>query len=1494
MRKKLVLSLIFAIFVLLFASNAYASISVKSITNSLGVEGYRRTSDVITINLTSSNESLTIEGIEGNPFECEKIGGLFYCLGTLEDEQIKSTVAYLITNGLGESVSASMKIDNSIGDITYDIANIEGNITLTYNILDTGFDGNSDCSKLITIEVYDSGNNINVFDVNSSSCTVSGSEVLSVTETGSKDFYIKAIDRVGNVKDSETKTIFVDVDAPEITNLQILFQGKELSTVSSTSEFNVDFVFDVFDSEIQNISVDLSEFHSNPAISPSYKNINVPLTDCKLNDTESEGAFYRCTVKNIKIKVSKNTLSAKFYAYDVYGNVGFASLDKTFTIDNTKPNAVQIVSGRVSLTGKSYVKDGLNKISIKVDKNNFETRRIYFKVGSNGPFRVINCSDSECFAYVPLKCDSGSEIEAFITTMNGDYSQDDAGNKMPSFSAKMYCDNTKPEFLNAVIFGNYKAGEASLIVSGSQLTIISEIADAYTDEITAYAYLDKLKNSSEKASCAKVSEGKFNCTWVVPNILEGYYTANIKMNFTDVAGNLAEKQQPVQVLGFKSDNMTPSSLNIVQGGGFPSSINRVALDLALLNGIQYPIYAKYTLTAKSSNVKVLYQEVEDCYYKGTDGKLDSAFNVFSDIKVHDPYLDIGKINRLDFTFDAIDVNALHDSFTIYCNISAIVQEGNDIYRKPQILVTESTFTLKNSKLGEPGQAFVDKIKETEKSVNTTEWQTINKIDDLLVKAQKICDMKQYIDMAQMGGVVIEMVGVGINVVAPGVGEGTKGVGSGIFGATKNLQSKLSDPPTAKSIWGMIGQACNFVSCNLGFNEDWMPDAGIQKGISDFAAKAPTGTKTIANDFTDSLTSSDLKNSIVMSTIKLCGPGVVYNLNKYRQINCEYLQCLKVYSAVGLDVANCEAMKSSKVCSIVVGETFELPFVRLGKNLFSNMADVVRSSYGRSFVYVLNLFSKLGNCETVKAGTPTDWQVVACHVPLSIQQYISQQKQSVKAQGFHYDDTVDYCDIAMCSGADCYTKNDLFGLSLPNPPTMTAEERKRANQIKDNAILKALDNLDKAYVYENVANYVFSSTNNGPRQEEKAVQEALDKSQQQLEQWKTFVDVYNADKTHTNSIPYYDESKYSSLEAYYNEIVKSRKLREEAAQTASMSPEDLNTYYTQASYTNYKLLYETKNMNVDDLAKYLENKNCKVDTNCNPQSILANRENDLKKANLPFTDEEFNKLIEADCGSDQNCINSWKGTRNAFDPLYLRVKLSEAEYKKAKRIADIKKLQQRTDLALRFIMDTLGVKKFLTADYWAEKFPNTFTTSITKVADAVDPNTWKNNLCNPDSGTFYSGADIGEGVVYQCTGTENEGCDVVLTFGAEKLSYNETHYMYTTVFLLGPTTKDVKYNVRFTTSDGQYKNGFILSKTLPKGETATKTTAFISKYDFKEMCLTFDQNFPPEDIAKGKNYYCRTIQNDIFNTGGVSTDETSYVGYSQTSSTSTNEERGFLE
>lgn len=1520
LRRSILIAIFIALFIML-SLPVSATLIVRSIIGSDEISGFRKVQDSIAINISSTTAGITINNVAAS---CQNQDYNYVC--TLNDVQNVTTATYALKNSGGDTATATIKVDNSIGDIIISLASNSGNATLNYDITDTAFDGSAGCSGLSSIDVWWKGSETDNIEFNATpaNCNYKGSRTLAITESGTGELYIKAEDKLGNSKESSKQNITIDVDAPEISGLRILEKGteNELTRIAQNTNFPVDIEFLIEDDNLSVITADVHSIHDNNAINSQYRNIAVPLSSCIINTTPgsaSGSSKYYCRIYDKLLRISGSSIWINVTATDASGNKASERLEKTFEIDNERPDVVMTTSYCDSKS-RCYIKDGINQIHIKLTKQNFEKKSIYFQVG-NVNARVINCTAGDCYGSILLSC-TGTQ-QARILNVAPFISQDDSGNIIKPYSTQFYCDNAPPLIKNTTWLSDAQLVH-NLIMTGRTLTLIVDVLEAESEELNASAWLDKIKNATEPGRCNKYSDTKINCTWTISSITDGYYDANVIINITDTAGNLASKTDTVRVLGLMSNNETPSGLTIALNNMLPSGpINRITLSLASFNAVPYYAYAYYTIGKKSNDVQLLSQELtaDKCQYEDSTGNRSSARTVFSEIKVADKFKGIGDNHRIDLTFDPSNNNAngIDDNFKIICNISAFQRVGTYVYSNPQQLVIEMPFSLKNSQLDTPGEQYVKKIRETEASLNGSGTKLIKELDKALVMLQKICNTKQFIDYAGMAGVVVQTAGIGLNALGFGsIGEPLQTKGDQTVKYIRDIRDTVWDPKSTGNIFGFLAQACDFVSCNLAFNK-WGIDT-VDTQTVDFlksnVGKLPAG---IGDELTDSLTSSDMKKSITMSVMKLCLPGVIYNMNKYKQMQCEYLQCLKVYSATGLDVSQCEALLSSKTCSIIVGEAFELPFIRIGKNLFSNAGDLIRNSYGYGFAAFMTWVKDSTVCKGEEADS-----LFLCAIPEQIKQYLSTQKKSKLAASFYYDETRDFCATAACIGPQCYSSSDLFGIPLPRYSPTSEQEAEMRLKTQFGPLHDSLHYLQTAYNSPDTTkretalknwNEAVNTYNRQYNADLEGIDIDLAKNAGNNFEGNSPISLYitmfdrdpstpgnGNDPTGTNptgtgndpTLPpmLNPEVTYYALQAQLNELDQ-RLLSSEydfgkprqQPQTVTFDGmrQGLNPASLQPSNTNlesllgsrvYSSVTEVPN-NCNDCFYFSDNKLMRQQTQSTPLEILTvDEQGHPSDVNKVITDPKFNKVI-----TDPKLYNALKTRVDNLKKTQEAIKQAEEEFKKAEKAYNKYRMEQQAYMLVRVFMDMLGFRKFMSAEYWAEHAGGAIgdlSRFITHVADSIDTERWSNSLCNPNSGEFYSGTDAPEGTLYQCT-NQGIGCRLILTFGAEYQEYlsqndNKTRYLYTVSYMVGPVDYNTNFNMKFKGIKGANSNGkdplpgYNASTYLmiPQGQYLKKSKVFILDHKYSNICFLFQKDFPK--IGDGMNEYCRPIKEDIFNTG----------------------------
>ena len=71
----------------------------------------------------------------------------------------------------------------------------------------------------------------------------------------------------------------------------------------------------------------------------------------------------------------------------------------------------------------------------------------------------------------------------------------------------------------------------------------------------------------------------------------------------------------------------------------------------------------------------------------------------------------------------------------------------------------------------------------------------------------------------------------------------------------------------------------------------------------------------------------LKDNLLVSSVGLCIPGIIYNLEKMGQIQCRYIYCLENEVPAGIPVDVCETLKSQMWCKYGFGEAMNfIPYL----------------------------------------------------------------------------------------------------------------------------------------------------------------------------------------------------------------------------------------------------------------------------------------------------------------------------------------------------------------------------------------------------------------------------------------------------------------------------------------------------------------------------------------------------------------------------------------
>jgi len=345
------------------------------------------------------------------------------------------------------------------------------------------------------------------------------------------------------------------------------------------------------------------------------------------------------------------------------------------------------------------------------------------------------------------------------------------------------------------------------------------------------------------------------------------------------------------------------------------------------------------------------------------------------------------------------------SFPFECNASMSLIVGSKILPAENVFMKVNyTFVESPDLITEPDEDRINNIIEyyaAEK--DNFFWNLISTLEELMEYGGSWCDLGNTVK--QVDSLVHSLgdnfIGLGKNLGAPGKALQALGtvmtkitgiLETWLTGQAKNEKVPVLTNDDDRVYWGWEGSslggiACGISSCGgdsyltlgnfIGGGEDssqnwcnhvkkyitgaWVDQIGLQNQTdtsgSNVAGSTPSGQDVTLNDVggsgaiaddaiteaSDTASSADfVKSSFIASVLCLCIPGIVYNLNKYRQLECKLGYCLRYMTVSGGATAGeCYGQYGLDRCNWFGGDIINLVMSALNiDDIFNNIMDML--------------------------------------------------------------------------------------------------------------------------------------------------------------------------------------------------------------------------------------------------------------------------------------------------------------------------------------------------------------------------------------------------------------------------------------------------------------------------------------------------------------------------------------------------------------------------
>ena len=803
--------------------------------------------------------------------------------------------------------------------------------------------------------------------------------VLQATLSGEgrKKIKIRATDNLGHTATSNYIQFQADFVKPDIqNNLDLVQFGEFIGNYIAPTDISVDVV---------ETSVPTVTAYSDQA------NLNGQQADCEPDELQDN--LWHCLWKSVDVQ-PEDTVTLLVTATDEAGNSEQKEVSKSLTVDSSPPE-IKFFGTERQYDRNSYI-NGKNLVDNRIilqatdsgagiNADGVRANLGAFGRGSSAP--PDDCSEEGEI----LTCywDVNEDLNEGVLTFGLSKFEDNVGNPGETPESEFFVDNTGPKVENIEVYGNSDAGDKDYLQSNdvmkivftasesSGLTILVNLNDIVMDAETKYPENTFTQGLGDgwavyhEDSCELV-EGRWECTILTDPIESGPASERLQIKIQDTAGNDAVSWdvEPKNVKsGTRGDYridinglLTESNpdywevSNVVPVGG--EQYGFIDLDTTTLAPARLPF--KVTLKAGNPNVKALNIQLAGCVpadeaktkqsspaqagaqaaptsaaktpspkisrsliYNGPSPSGESSptpdilleFEPFDGRKM----FNIGGKDELQFKRQEVDY---------VCSLLIYSKVGNNAVESAEQQDVDVKVPFAFSKLGALDENLDEAVKQAKDDAQITILQVIGTLALVLKWVDYIVQVYQLVLQA------INIVMTAINGVEAAYGTPGQPAGVaacfGMSGAAGGAQHGLDFVDTIVQVL-----SCRGTPDKLGWYGQW------QTYIKDYYNIA--ANKLLGSKGKRYLPAKDIKQNLFLSVAGLCLPGIIQNVDKYRQVLCRKVICLKDEVPAGLTtIQGCDALESLLTCKYVLGELwYVLPFSQFYDQIIQALYNALR-------------------------------------------------------------------------------------------------------------------------------------------------------------------------------------------------------------------------------------------------------------------------------------------------------------------------------------------------------------------------------------------------------------------------------------------------------------------------------------------------------------------------------------------------------------------------
>jgi len=784
--------------------------------------------------------------------------------------------------------------------------------------------------------------------------------LFKVTGDGNQFFKIRAEDKLGHSTTSTPKSLFVDFVGPKVTDMNFTQIGKFIGSTGLTLDLTA-------------VIEDSGVLTADDIVATSTA---TDLQDTPASSCTKTGKKYICVWKFVQIK-PEASFAVIVTATDSKKNEG--TLTHNFNlVKDTSPPIIEYFGTEQTYNSISYASPGTNNVILILTEQGagIETTNIranLVDLGGDSNHNPDECLPEDGKLYCTWKVGSPTKADTVRITLKE--ATDNVGNEAKLQAVDVKVDAIAPTVESVILESgglDYVKGgstiELNVVINETAgLNVLVDVEDIVNDPVAVFG--DKLFNEHwavfDESSCTR-TQGTWDCTFTIPQVRSSFLkNAILQLEVYDTAGNEAVKYP-------EAENMDKYSADVSQG----------VYKLEILSVIDEPnpdfwsvkpVKANNFIDLSSSKLTAS-RVIAELEFKSQEATAQQITVTSCTPPEDAPPLrrqllyaganDAAKTAAatvvLEFEpFDGTEFfkQEIEDEDNIVlkyeCDISIISRVGENVLANSEVETATIKVPFGFTTLGGLEESLEDTIFEARDSGFT----------DFALVLQDINDVVEYANFVN-GAIIQPIIAIMeiYNMVKVALGPAQKNPYAYSPITIMCQTSKVPEGAATEIIEG-LSTAVALLSCN----PYAAPSDSFFKPLFDIQKSVVSGyNEILTTEFDRKLTgyalgkprtAKGLKDNIIVSTIGLCLPGIVENLEKMGQIQCRYITCLEKDVPNGIPVSVCDQLKSQMWCKYVFGEAMEiLPVFSSLSTVMSAVKGAATDFIGTSVSIALNLCS----------------------------------------------------------------------------------------------------------------------------------------------------------------------------------------------------------------------------------------------------------------------------------------------------------------------------------------------------------------------------------------------------------------------------------------------------------------------------------------------------------------------------------------------------------